>query len=53
MRVISKQAGVRLTLTPEAERQLLGYSYPGNISVSCHNGQSVIGCSCSMLLSPG
>eukprot|EP00882_Tetradesmus_deserticola_P011080 GHRQ01011715.1.p1 GENE.GHRQ01011715.1~~GHRQ01011715.1.p1 ORF type:complete len:603 (+),score=315.83 GHRQ01011715.1:299-2107(+) len=31
MRVLSKQKGVRLALTPEAERTLLGYSFPNNI----------------------
>jgi hypothetical protein len=33
MRVLSKQKGVRLALTPEAERTLLGYSFPNNIVV--------------------
>lgn len=33
MRVISKEQGVKLTLTQEAERALLAYSFPENITV--------------------
>lgn len=35
MRVLSKQRGVRLTLTGEAERQLVAYTFPNNIVVRC------------------
>lgn len=34
MRLISKEQGVKLTLTQEAERALLAYSFPDNIIVS-------------------
>ena len=34
MKLISKEQGVRLRLTPEAERALLAYSFPDNITVS-------------------
>lgn len=34
MRVVSKEQGVKLTLTPEAERALLAYNFPDNIAVS-------------------
>lgn len=34
VRLLSKQQGVRLALTPEAERQLLAYNYPNNVVVS-------------------
>lgn len=33
MRVISKEQGVKLTLTQEAERALLAYSFPENVEV--------------------
>lgn len=33
MRVVSKEQGVKLTLTQEAERALLAYSFPENITV--------------------
>lgn len=39
LRVISKRSGVKLTLTPEAERQLISYTFPNNITVGmqkCH-----------------
>lgn len=36
MRLISKEQGVKLSLTPEAERSLLAYSFPDNIIVSAH-----------------
>jgi hypothetical protein len=39
MRVLSKQKGVRLALTPEAERTLLGYSFPNNIVVRGWRGE--------------
>jgi transcriptional regulator with GAF, ATPase, and Fis domain len=32
--VISKEQGRKLSLTSEAERQLLAYAFPDNISVS-------------------
>jgi transcriptional regulator with AAA-type ATPase domain len=34
MRLVSKEQGVKLTLTQEAERALLAYSFPENITVS-------------------
>lgn len=34
MRVVSKEQGVKLTLTQEAERALLAYSFPENITVN-------------------
>jgi len=34
MRVVSKEQGVKLTLTPEAERALLAYNFPDNVAVS-------------------
>jgi transcriptional regulator with AAA-type ATPase domain len=33
MRVISKEQSVKLTLTQEAERALLAYSFPENVEV--------------------
>jgi transcriptional regulator with GAF, ATPase, and Fis domain len=42
MRVLSKQKGVRLALTPEAERTLLGYSFPNNIVVREGRGEKGI-----------
>eukprot|EP00878_Enallax_costatus_P004842 GHUV01005096.1.p1 GENE.GHUV01005096.1~~GHUV01005096.1.p1 ORF type:complete len:906 (+),score=289.25 GHUV01005096.1:167-2884(+) len=32
LKVISKRSGVKLTLTPEAERQLITYTFPNNIT---------------------
>lgn len=40
MKVISKEQGRRLTLTQEAERQLLAYSFPDNINVSTTVGNT-------------
>lgn len=38
MKIISKRNGVKLTLTPEAERQLATYTFPNNINVSTQGG---------------
>lgn len=43
MRVVSKEQGVKLTLTQEAERALLAYSFPENITVSNAGGMPAQG----------